>query len=118
RLGRGDGGGLHRLRDDEAGGGLRGRGDRPARKEDGPRRRHRLRVEGHGGGQDRSPGEGRLPGRAQSVANRRTHGRGAQRSLSAALWWGSVNLRVVLLVTALGATACSGGAHRDARTAS
>ena len=44
RLRRGDGGGLHRLRDDEAGRGLRRRGDRPAGQEDGPRRRHRLRV--------------------------------------------------------------------------
>ena len=78
RLRRGDGGGLHRLRDDEAGGGLRGRGDRPAGEEDGPRRRHRLRFEGHGGGQDRSPGKGWLPRRAQSVRNRRAHGRGAQ----------------------------------------
>ena len=44
RLGRGRGGGVHRREDDQADVGLHRRCDRPPRQEDGPRRRHRLRV--------------------------------------------------------------------------
>src|SRR5207302_5784954 len=90
-----------------------GRGDRPAGEEDGPRRRHRLRFQGHGGGQDRGAGKGRMPGRAQSVRNRRAHGRGAQNHLAGALRWAAVKLRALLVIVALGGAACSSGSsHR------
>ena len=59
----------------KAGGGLRGRGDRPPGQEDGPRRGHRLGRPGHGRGQDRGLGAGRGPGGFQPHRGRPADGR-------------------------------------------
>ena len=61
RLGRGRGGRLHQGRDDEAGGQLHRGGHRAAGQEDGPRRRDRLRWQGHGRREDGRPRGRRAP---------------------------------------------------------
>ena len=57
---------------------LRRRRHRPARQEDGPRRRHRLGRQGHRRRQDRGPGGRRRARRPEPHRGRRPHGRHRQ----------------------------------------
>ena len=65
RVGGGEGGRVHRHGGDQAGRRLHRRRDRSAGQEDGPRRRHHLRLQGHRPGQDGGPGRRRRARRQQ-----------------------------------------------------
>src|SRR5256885_15003165 len=103
---RGDGGRVHPLGDDQAGGRVRCRCDRAPGQEDGPRRGHRVGLEGHGRGQDRGTGAGRLPGGPQPEPDRRPHVRGAVRDVTG-------RGALFLVVMTVGAGACSGGGSKE-----
>ena len=69
--------------DEQAGRELRGRGDRAAGQEDGPRGRDRLRRQGHRGGEDGRAPRCRREGGAQPDRGRPADDRGRRRALIA-----------------------------------